>query len=206
MARVVHIIGNGGTASFYNEAPRKGLKLTCNIPPFPVYDAYGTVMVDFKMMAALTKGELTLPGDWILGMRPKMWMEKQPEWYMKMSTQVKEFYLKLPSYCPNYTDFNCGHMAVHYACTKFQPDVVHMWGFDSIFDMNLKSCSDFYLPSPRDTANNVRLNNNWRPVWDGIFNEFGDVNFVLHHNHDDIKVQKPSNVSVEVHSKKKKVS
>ena len=206
MPRVVHVIGNGDTAQFYREEPRKGLKLTCNIPPFPVEDAYGTVMVDFKMMRALTKGELTLPGDWILGFRPKIWMEKQPEWYVKMSTQVKEFYLTLPKYCPNYTDFNCGHMATHYACTKFKPDVVHMWGFDSIFDMNLKSCSDFYLPSPRDENSNVRLNSNWRPVWDGIFKEFKDVKFVLHHKHDHIKIKKPDNVEVEVHSKKKKAS
>ena len=61
MARVVHIVGNGDNAHFYNDEPRKGLILTCNIPPFPVKNAYGTVMVDFKMMNALTKGELTLP-------------------------------------------------------------------------------------------------------------------------------------------------
>jgi hypothetical protein len=206
MPRVVHIIGNGDTAVFYNQEPRKGLKLTCNIPPFPVEDAYGTVMVDFKMMRALTKGELTLPGDWILGFRPKIWMEKQPEWYLKMSTQVKEFYLELPKYASNYTDFNCGHMATHYACKKFSPDEVHMWGFDSIFDMNLKSCSDFYLPSPRDTGSNVRLNGNWRPIWHGIFNEFKDTQFVLHHKHDHIKIPKLDNLTIEVHSKKKKAS
>ena len=85
MPRVVHIIGNGDNANCYNEEPRKGLVLTCNIPPFPVENAYGTVMVDFKMMRALTKEELTLPGDWILGARPKVWMEKQPEWYVKLS-------------------------------------------------------------------------------------------------------------------------
>ena len=204
MPRVVHVIGNGDSAHFYNEKERKGLKITCNIPPFPVHDAYGTCMVDFKMMRALTKGELQLPGDWILGMRPKIWMEKQPQFYVQMASQIKEFYTKLPKYVPNYTDFNCGHMATHYSCSKFTPDIVHMWGFDSIFDLNLKSCTDFYLPSARDDGNNVRLSNNWRPVWRSIFNEFKDVNFKLHHFHDHSKVQLPENVEVEVHSKKKK--
>jgi len=203
MPRVVHIVGNGDNAHFYNDEPRKGLILTCNIPPFPVKNAYGTVMVDFKMMNALTKGELTLPGDWILGMRPKIWMEKKPEWYVKMSTQVKEFYLHLPKYVNNYTDFNCGHMATHYACAKFKPDVVNMWGFDSIFDMNLRSCTDFYLESPRDENTNVRLNNNWRPVWDGIFNEFPKTKFILHHTHDHLKIPKLPNMEVKVHSKNK---
>jgi hypothetical protein len=204
MPRVVHIVGNGDHAHFYKDEPRKGLILTCNIPPFPVENAYGTVMVDFKMMKALTKGELTLPGDWILGFRPKIWMEKQPEWYVKMSTQVKEFYLTLPKYAANYTDFNCGHMATHYASNKFKPDVVHMWGFDSIFDMNLRSCTDFYLESPRDDNSNVRLNGNWRPLWEGIFNEFKNTEYVLHHSHDKLKIKQGSNVKVEVHSKKKK--
>jgi hypothetical protein len=202
MPRVVHIVGNGDSAYFYNSEPRKGLKLTCNIPPFPVEGAYGTVMVDFKMMQALTKGELTLPGDWILGYRPKIWMEKKPEWYVRMSTQIKEFYLTLPKYAGNYTNFNCGHMATHYACNKFKPDIVHMWGFDSIFDMNLKSCTDFYLESPRDTNSNVRLNNNWRPIWNGIFNEFKNTEFVMHHFHDQIKAKVGQNVTIEVHSKK----
>ena len=202
MPRVVHIIGNGDNAHFYNDELRKGLKLTCNIPPFPVEDVYGTVMVDFKMMKALTQGELTLPGDWILGFRPKIWMEKQPAWYVKMSTQIKEFYLTLPKYAGNYTNFNCGHMATHYACNKFKPDIVHMWGFDSIFDMNLKSCTDFYLESPRDTNSNVRLNNNWRPIWHGIFNEFKNTEFVMHHFHDQIKAKVGQNVTIEVHSKK----
>jgi len=204
MPRVVHIIGNGDHVHFYNDKPRKGLKITCNLPPFPVEDAYGTVMVDFKMMRALTKGELTLPGDWILGFRPKIWMEKQPEWYVKMSTQVKEFYLHLPKYVANYTDFNCGHMATHYACSKFKPDILHLWGFDSIFDMNLRSCSDFYLPSPRDDQTNVRLSNNWRPIWQNIFAEFKATEFVLHHSHNNLKIKQGNNVKVEIHEKKKK--
>jgi len=204
MPRVVQVIGNGDSAQYYNDKSRKGLKITCNIPPFPVQDAYGTCMVDFKMMRALTLGELQLPGDWILGMRPKIWMEKNPQFHMLMAPQIKEFYTKLPDYAGNYTNFNCGHMAAHYSCTKFKPDVIHMWGFDSIFDMNLKSCTDFYLPSARDDGNNVRLSSNWRPVWENIFKEFKDTEFVLHYMHDHIKVKTADNVRIETHKKNKK--
>ena len=66
MARVVHVIGNGDHATLYNSRKRKGLKLTCNLPPFPVPDAYATTMVDFKMMRAITREELEVPGPWIL--------------------------------------------------------------------------------------------------------------------------------------------
>lgn len=203
MPKVVHIIGNGDTADFFNRDKRPGLKLTCNIPPFPVKGAYGTIMVDFKMMRALTKGELTIPGEWILGYRPKIWMEKNPQFHMTMAPQIKEFYLKLPKYVKNYTDFNCGHMATHYACTKFSPDIVYMWGFDSMFDLNLRSCSDLYLPSPRDDKSNVSLSNNWRPVWQNMFAEFPETKFVLNHFHDNIKFPVGKNVEINVMPKKK---
>ena len=130
--KVVHIVGNGDQASLFHKEQRNGMKLTCNIQPWPVKGAYGT---------------LTIPGDWILGMRPKIWMDQQPTFYVKHSAQVKEFYTVLPKYVANYTDFNCGHMAVHYAANKVKAEEIHMYGFDSIFDFNLRSCSDFYLNS-----------------------------------------------------------
>jgi hypothetical protein len=54
MTRVAHVIGNGDSASFYK--PTKGIKVTCNLPPFSVEGVYTTCMVDFKMMAAINEG------------------------------------------------------------------------------------------------------------------------------------------------------
>lgn len=204
MPRIVHIIGNGDQSTLYHEEPRKGLKLTCNLPPFPVDDAYATCIVDFKMMKAITEEEIVVPGEWVLGMRPKIWMEKNPSFHMKIAPQVKEFYLHLPKYAANYTDFNCGHMATHYACSKFKPDEVHMYGFDSIFDLNLRSCSDFYMPSDRGNHHNYRLSDKWRPIWQNMFKEYSGINFVLHHTHDNFKFPVSSNVTAKVYGKKKK--
>lgn len=199
MPRTVHIIGNGDHHSLYKVRPRKGLKLLCNVAPFAVPDAYATAIVDFKMMKALTKEEIQVPGSWIIGMRPKIWMEKNPGFYMKVANQVKDVYTVLPKYCPNYTDFNCGHFAAHYAANKIKADVIHMYGFDSIFDFNLRSTSDHVFFSDREGMNNHRLSTNWRPVWAGIFNEFKKTEFVLHHVHDKFKMEVPDNVRAEIY-------
>lgn len=199
MPRVVQIIGNGPQASLYQKEPRNGLKMTCNLPPFEVPDVYATAIVDFKMMNAITKGEIDVPGEWVVGFRPKLWMQKHPKFYMERSHQIKEFYLSLPKYAANYTDFNCGHMCTHFSCNKFKPDEVNLYGFDSLFDMDLRSCTDFYLESPRDAGSNVRLNGNWRPIWQGIFNEFKDIKFILHHNHENIKFKIPDNVFIKTY-------
>ena len=202
MNRVVHVIGNGDQATLYNNRVRKGLKLTCNLPPFTVENVYATTMVDFKMMKAITKGEIKVPGYWIIGYRPKMWMQNQPGFYMKAAPQVKEIYTELPHYCPNYTDFNCGHFAAHYAANRLRADRIHLYGFDSCFDFNLRSVSDFYQFSDRGNMNNNRLLNNWRPVWTGMFEEFPETEFIFHHLHNNYKMKISSNVKTFVYQNK----
>lgn len=204
--RVVHLIGNGDHAVMYK--PAKGIKVTCNMPPFEVADVYGTVMVDFKMMKALAEGSLNMAAyDWILGARPRKWMEMRPDFYMKYAKNIKEFYTELPPYAgqggQGYTNFNCGHMATHYCANKLQADEIHMYGFDSLFDMNLRSCTDFYLQSDRSVTNNHRLAENWRPIWKGIFNEFHNTKFVLYHKHNVLRVDVGNNVEVDTSRTKK---
>ena len=194
MANVAHIIGNGKSSSLYS--PSKGLKILCNLPPFAVENAYTTVMVDFKMMKSIAEGVLTVPGDWVLGARPKKWMEIRPDFYMRYARQIKEFYTVLPKYSANYTDFNCGHMATHYVANKLKCDEIHMYGFDSIFDFDITSCSDMYLESSRDNMNTERLTSKWRPIWKGIFNEFKDTQFVIHNRLTEAKIPLPDNVEV----------
>ena len=194
MSRVGHVIGNGDNAVMYK--PAKGFKITCNIPPFEVNNVYTTCLVDFKMMKAMTEGSVYIPGEWTLGYRPKVWMENNPAFHMKVAQQIKGFYLELPKYVANYTDFNCGHMATHYTANHLQCEEIHMYGFDSIFDFNLRSCTDMYLNSDRSLSNNNRLANNWRPVWANLFNEFPNTEFIVHHEHKDIKIDLPKNVTV----------
>lgn len=203
MSRIIHVIGNGDNAAMYK--PAKGLKVTCNLPPFAVENAYATCIVDFKMCQAITEGSVIIPGDWVLGFRPKIWYEKNPDNFrMRFSHHIKEFYTELPSYAmlqendpaKAYTNFNCGHMAVHYSANRLKGTEIHMYGFDSLFDMSLRSSTDFVLNSDRGMSNNYRLAQNWRPVWQGIFNEFSNTQFVLHHRHNGLKFPKPENVDI----------
>ena len=194
--RIVHIVGNGDHSTIYLAKPRYGMKLTCNLPPFNVEGRYATMIVDFKMMKAIHEGSIVVPGEWIVGYRPKLYLEKFTSLHMKVGPQIKEFYTVLPEYVANYTDFNCGHMAVHYACNRVKATEIHMYGFDSIFDFNLRSCTDFYLGSDRGGNNNIRLAGNWRPVWMNMFEEFPDTKFFLYHSHDALKFPVGSNVKI----------
>ena len=196
MKRIVHIIGNGDHAGYFWNEPRHGMKLTCNVPPFTPPQVYATIMVDFKMMKAINEGSVTVGGEWIIGMRPKIYMGNNPSFHLKYSHHIKEFYTVLPKYVSNYTDFNCGHMAVHYAANKVKAEEIHMYGFDSLFDFNLRSTSDLFLNSDRGNNNNNRLANNWRPVWENMFREFPNTKFVLYHKHNAIKCNISSNVHI----------
>lgn len=203
MARVVHIIGNGDSAALYK--PAKGIKLVCNLPPFEVEDVYATCIVDFKMCRALDEGSVNLDAfNWVCGFRPQKYCQDiNPSFYMKHSQRIRTFYTDLPKYAGNYTNFNCGHMATHYAANKLQADEIHMYGFDSLFEMNMRSYTDLVLVSDRSDINNYRLIENWRPIWEGIFREFSNTKFVLHYKHTRLNLNPLPNVSVDTSGSKK---
>ena len=209
MTRRVNILGNGPNAGLFKRGT-SGKLLVCNMPPFEItrQEVHATVMVDFKMMKSLMEGHLQLDMyDWILGTRPKIWMENQGTFYLRYSHLIRDFYTHIPKYVVGLaqghqqqaaTNFNCGHMAVHYACNRMKAKEVHLYGFDSLFDMNLDSFTDLLLESDRGTQNTVRLAGIWRPIWEHMFREFPDTKFVLHHTHNNCKIDLSENCSVEV--------
>lgn len=191
----VHVIGNGDSWRYY-DPNSKGIKLTCNLPPMHVPDSFGTCMVDFKMMHAIMDGSVQVPGDWILGYRPKVHMHTHPPFHMKHARQIKGYYTHLPDYVDSYTDFSCGHMATHFAASNWTPKKIHMYGFNSMFDFDLISVTDMYLSAVRDDNNVARLTNNWRGIWPNIFKEFSETEFVIYHKHSNIKFELPDNVTI----------
>jgi hypothetical protein len=202
MTKKVHILGNGDMCHMMPESiryQREGKLLVCNQPPFEVANVYATIMVDFKMQFALLEGSINLDGYyWVMGNRPKSFCDANPSYYMKHAGHIREFYTTVPKYAGSgdqgATNFNCGHMATHYAATRHRPDEIHMYGFDSIFDHNMRSYTDVVLSSDRTGTNNHRLLDIWRPIWNGLFKEFSDIKFVLYHKHPNAKIKTPKNV------------
>jgi hypothetical protein len=210
----VNVLGNGPSSGTVFKRGTPGKLLICNMPPFeiPRREVHATCMVDFKMMKALQEGHIQLDMyDWVLGNRPKIWMEQSGTFYMKYSHLIKGFHLDIPQYAVNLaggnggqaaTDWSCGHMAVHYACRRMKAEEVHIYGFDSIFDLDLTSFTDLILESDRGTLNTHRLANNWRPLWPELFKEFPTTTFHLYHIHDNIKIPTTDNVKIHVIRKK----
>ena len=96
----VNVLGNGDHATMF-ERGSSGLLLVCNMPPMELdkEEVYGSCMVDFKMMTALQDKSVQLDMyDWILGTRPRRWMEKNPTFYMKYAQNIKGFHTYLPTY------------------------------------------------------------------------------------------------------------
>lgn len=206
--RTVHVLGNGDSWPLF-ERGVKGELLVCNMPPLPLtpYEVFASCMVDFKIMGALERGEIHLDHyDWILGTRPRRWMEKNPTFYLKYSQNIKGFHTHVPPYArlPGQkladaaSNYSCGHMAVDYACRVMRATEVHIYGFDAMFDMNLASYTDNFLKADRSALNVHRMASNWRPIWSKFFEEFSNTQFVIHHVHSDIKLILPKNVKIEV--------
>lgn len=204
----VNVLGNGESARIFTKGT-EGLLLVCNMPPIelPAEEVFASCIVDYKMMKALQDGEVDLGMyDWILGTRPRRWMEKTPNFYLKYSQRIRAFHTHVPPYAqlPGHkleeaaTNYSCGHMATDYACRIMKATEVHLYGFDAMFDMNLNSYTDKFLNSDRSPLNVHRMASNWRPIWSAFFREFKNVQFVIHHTHPEIKLKLPENARVEV--------
>ena len=204
----VNILGNGPGSRIFTRGT-EGLLLVCNMPPIklPAEEVFASCMVDFKMMKALHEGQVDLGQyDWVLGTRPRKWMEQTPAFYLKYSQNIKGFHVFVPPYAqlPGHTlsdaatNYSCGHMATDYACRIMKADEVHMYGFDAMFDMNLDSYTDECLKSDRSPLNVHRMSSNWRPICGSFFKEFKNTQFVIHHTHSDIKLKLPGKARVEV--------
>lgn len=202
----VNVLGNGDHSVLFQRGT-PGKLVVCNMPPIdlPKEEVYATCMVDFKMMSALEEGAVRLDKyDWILGTRPRKWMEMKPSFYMKYAQNIKGFHTYLPAYsqlpgnsiAEAATNYSCGHMAVDYVCRIMRATEVHLYGFDSMFDMNLRSYSDNFLHSDRSALNTHRMSSNWRPIWFKFFQEFSKVQFFIHHSHDGLKFPVGPNVQV----------
>ncbi len=206
-----NILGNGDNA-FRFERGTEGKLLICNMPPFeiPNNEVFATCMVDYKMMLALANGHIKLDMyDWILGTRPRHWMEMQPAFYLKYAQKIKAMHTHIPSYAKLQgqneaqaaTNYSCGHMAVDYACRVQKATEVHIYGFDSMFDTSLRSYTDLLLESDRSSQNTHRLANNWRPIWTKMFEEFDKTTFFLYHSHSKLKFPVGDNVKIVVEKK-----
>lgn len=203
-----NVLGNGDHAYQFKRGT-EGKLLICNMPPYeiPNTEVFATCMVDYKMMGALAEGKIELDMyDWILGTRPRHWMEMNPAFYMKYAQKIKAMHTHVPEYAQLQgqdanqaaTNYSCGHMAVDYACRVKGATEVHIYGFDSMFDTTLRSYTDLLLESDRSNENTFRLANNWRPVWTGLFEEFDKTEFFLYHSHDRIKFPVGNNVTIKV--------
>lgn len=208
-----NVLGNGDHAYQFKRGTEGNL-LICNMPPFeiPNSEVFATCMVDFKMMVALTEGHIKLDMyDWVLGTRPRHWMEVRPDFYLKYAQKIKAFHSHVPKYAqlPGQnqsqaaTNYSCGHMAVDYACRVHKASEVHIYGFDSMFDTSLRSYTDLLLESDRSPQNTFRIANNWRPIWTKMFQEFDKTKFFLYHSHDKVQFPIGNNVEIVVQEKKK---
>ena len=207
-----NVLGNGDHA-FQFERGTPGKLLICNMPPFeiPTNEVHATCMVDYKMMLALAEGHIKLDMyDWVLGMRPRHWMEMNAGFYLRYAQKIKAMHPHIPPYAmlegqnegQAATNYSCGHMAVDYACRAKAATEVHIYGFDSMFDTNLRSFTDLLLESDRSSENTFRIAGNWRPVWTNLFKEFANVQFFLYHSHSRLKFPVGDNVTIIESSKK----
>ena len=95
-----------------------------------------------------------------------------------------------------------------YVSAQYGDREAMMTKYDTLFVDSItvagRLCFQWCLQQPechsdKSAANTERLTRTWRPIFNGIFNEFKDTQFVIHHKHDNLPFKKPENLDIKVH-------
>jgi len=159
MSKQASVVGNG--ASWQVFLPQGEFVVACNIPNIESYDVLS--IIDDKC---------------VLWMDKHKWHTNRTIWCtpniqkvnqrLNLGLETQELYTKQ-------SRKNSGHHAVETLAKKGY-DIIHLWGFDSLWSEDLTSAMDYKVPRPTRPD----LNRWWRPIWKDIFAKYPQTEFVLH--------------------------
>jgi hypothetical protein len=156
---VISIIGNGPSNKAY--VSQGGYVVACNVPQHGhKYDALS--IIDNQ------------PINW---MRNNSWNPRRPVF---CTQTVKDYAFKKNisgDFHPVYNKierYNAGLHAARYNAQLTKE--IHLWGFDSLYSDVLESQMDTLVPR----HSRPPLNKWWRPHWQELFDEFQQIEFVVH--------------------------
>lgn len=162
------VIGNG--ASWTKFMPQGEFVVACNIPNIESYDVLS--IIDDKVL------------NW---MQKHNWHTERTVWCtpnIEKTQQRLNLGLDTQVLYTRQSRKNSGHHAVECLAKKGY-DIIHLWGFDSMWTEDLTSAMDTKVPRPQRPP----LNRWWRPIWNEIFETYPNTQFVLHANQGEVTVE-----------------
>lgn len=162
------VIGNG--ASWQKFIPQGEFVVACNIPNIESYDVLS--VIDDKVLHWMQKNN---------------WRTERTVWCtenIEKTQQRLKLDLDTQILYQRQSRKNSGHHAVDCLATKGY-EIIHLWGFDSMWTEDLTSAMDCKVPRPQRPP----LNRWWRPIWNDIFKKHSNTQFVLHANQGEVTVE-----------------
>lgn len=162
MQKIIHLLGNGQSNKYYS--PQGGTVYGFNLPSYKhkvdylcmidtaavrSYDKYNktpTAPVYCTRACRETAEKLNIPGEW------------------QEVIGVLE------------RRMNSAHALVRYLFETNKPQVVHLWGFNSLYSSDLTSQMDQWFPR----ASRPPLNQQWHPHWLKFFEADKDIEWIIH--------------------------
>ena len=155
------ILGNGPSKSHFD---RKGdFVLGCNIPGNE-FSVDATVICDEEVIWILKNNPSLVQCPIIISTKA---YEKMKELRLTHLFTIHHVFKPKDWY-------NTAHYAAEYLA-EYGCDVIHIWGCDSIFEDDISSSTDKYVP--KEDTRGDRFTKNWRRIWNDIFDSYSDIEF-----------------------------
>lgn len=161
-SKVAHLLGNGPSREKFNPAVEAGDFYGCNLSDFSL-PLKCTFIMDKVVIAHITENKLTLPWPAVLANRITKFVKKYD------GVEVHDII-----YNDLMSGISTGHRAAEWMIQNGY-EVIHMWGFDSLWHHSIASDSHQKMPQGPYTERNVPR---WKVAWDKIFKKHTEIKFI----------------------------
>ena len=178
-ATTVHLLGNGPSVrhfetDLFHDEPTDGIRVGCNLSYPHLAPAWTFITIRPLFWLCTHNYSYTIP----------LCVDKNVLLTLKDvlpdPNRLREFeYWQVIEQRPDTkqsvkANFSSGHMATVQAIRTYNPTILHLWGFDSMWNSSIDSVQDEYSYTKSIDS---RL---WWSFWIEIFNSYPKTKFVIH--------------------------
>ena len=173
----VHVLGNGPSiqhfeSDLFHTEPTDGIRVGCNLT-YPHLNPVWTVLGrDLLFYICENKIDFTIPVvTFTIDIRKVGQNTRNPEHLNSLNYHcvLQHYYTWSPV-----VQRSSGHSACLLAIQQYNPELVHLWGFDVLWSHSNKSVHDDL------TRNKSISHNRWKETWIEIFSTYPRVTFRIH--------------------------
>ena len=169
----IHIVGNGNSWTDFKKIDQDDYVIGTNATKCK--EANVTLLSDIHICEKIKEGKVQVNVPVVVNKHVETWINSNPGYL-----EIYDIQVRFKDITP--LEYSSGHYAAIWGIIKFEPEEIHIWGCDSLFEPHTRSYTDEIVvhPSKHNTKLMKSCAERWRRAWNKIEKEYGPTKFIFH--------------------------